>query len=416
MLDSFRIWPHIRARLRAGPLGHHLDDFVEMLQRQGYGRRVIRHHIRAVDVFGRWLKRRQLVASQVDEATVSRFVAGLGRYTTRLRPHGRLRDLAFGARKLAAMLWQQGVARCAEPPPPTATEQWLRSFDAHLEHVSGVAPGTRHTYLRYARALLEARFGSATPEWSQLRADDITDFVCAQAARLKASSRAPVTATRALLRYLATTGAVPAGIDGAVPTVREWKLASLPRYLHAAQLAQLLASCGESTWVELRNRAILLLLARLGLRAGEVAALRLDDIDWRNGCLLIRAGKTRRERPLPLPDEVGQALAAYLRGGRPQSPDRRVFLRARPPCGPLQSSAITTIAQCALRRAGVNVSRSGAHVFRHTVATQMVRRGVALKEVADVLGHAQLETTAIYAKLDLGALSRVALPWPGGAR
>ncbi len=254
MLDSFGIWPHIRARLRAGPLGPHLDDFVEWLQKEGYARPVIRHHIRAADVFGRWLKHRQLAASQVDEATVSRFIAGLGRYPTRLRPHGRLRAVAHGVRKLAEMLRQQGVAHCAEPPPLTAAEQWLRSFDAHLEHVSGVATGTRQTYLRFARALIEIRFSSATPEWSQLRADDITDFVRTQAARLKASScRAPVTATRALLRYLVTMGAVPAGITGAVPTVREWKLASLPRYLDADQVVQLLASCRESTWVGLRD-------------------------------------------------------------------------------------------------------------------------------------------------------------------
>lgn len=418
MLDSFRIWPHLRARLSAGPLGPHLDGYVELLQKEGYTRRVVRRHIRAADVFGRWLKRRQLAASQVDEAAVSRFLAGLGRYPTRLRPRGRLRDLVFGVRKLAEMLWRQGVARRAEPrPPPTAAEQWLQSFNEYLEKVSGVTLGTRRIYLRYAHTLIKARFGSEAPEWSQLRADDITDFVCAQAARLKTSScRAPVTATRALLRYLATRGAVPAGIDGAVPTVREWKLASLPRYLPPDQVVQLLASCGESTGVELRNRAILVLLARLGLRAGEVAALSLDDIDWRTGCLVIRAGKTRRERKLPLPDEVGQALAAYLRGGRPQSPQRKLFLRVRPPWGPLKPSAVTPIAQCALRRAGVKVSRSGAHVFRHTLATQMVRSGVALKAVADVLGHANLQTTSIYAKLDLGTLARVALPWPGGAR
>ena len=417
MLDSFRIWPHIRARLRAGPLGPHLDGFVELLQKEGYARRVVRRHIRAAGVFGRWLQRRQLAASQVDEVAMSRFIAGLGRYPTRLRPRGRLRDLAFGVRKLAEMLWQQGVARRAESRAPTAAEQWLQSFNEYLERVNGVTLGTRRNYLRYARTLIETRFGSGAPEWSQLRADDITDFVCAQAARLKASGcRAPVTATRALLRYLATSGAVPAGIEGAVPTVREWKLASLPRHLPADQVVQLLASCGESTGVELRNRAILVLLARLGLRAGEVAALSLDDIDWRTGSLVIRAGKTRRERQLPLPDQAGQALAAYLRGGRPQSPQRRLFLRVRPPRGPLKPSAVTTIAECALRRAGVKVSRSGAHVFRHTLATQMVRSGVALKAVADVLGHANLQTTSIYAKLDLGTLARVALPWPGGAR
>lgn len=417
MLDSFRIWPHIRARLQVGPLAPHLDGFVELLQKDGYAPRVIRHHVRAADVFGRWLSRRRLAASQVDEATVSRFVSGLGRYTTRLRPGGRLPDVAFGVRKLAEMLWQQGVARRVEPTPPSATERWLRTFDEYLEQVNGIAMGTRRSYLRYARAFVEARFGSAAPDWSQIRADDIAEFVGQQAARLKISSRrAPVTAIRAMLRFLATTAAVPAGLDGAVPAIREWKLASLPRHLSAEELGRLLRCCGEATWVERRNCAILLLLARLGLRAGEVAALALGDIDWSRGHILIRAGKTHRERQLPLPDDVGQAIAAYLRGGRPRGPHGALFVRSRPPCGPIQGAAVTTIAQCALRRASLQVARPGAHVLRHTIATHMVRSGATLKDIADVLGHANLQTTAIYAKLNLGALARVALPWPGGVR
>lgn len=417
MLDSFRIWAHIRARLQGGPLGPHLDGFVELLLKDGYAPGVIRRYLRAADAFGRWLSRRGLPANRVDEATVSCFAAGLGRYTTRLRPGGRLPDLVFGVRKLAALLWQRGIARRTEPAPPTDTERWLQSFDEYLEHVRGLTQGTRRIYVRYAHALLAARFGCAAPDWSQLRAEDITEFVREQAARLKASAcRSPVTATRVMLRFLAISGAVPAGLDGAVPTVRQWKLTSLPRHLSTEQVTRLLGCCGEATGVERRNRAIVLLLVRLGLRAGEVATLALDDIDWRNAHLLIRAGKSRRERQLPLPEEVGQALAAYLRDGRPQSPHRVLFLHARAPYGPLKVSALTAMAQCALRRAGIAVARPGAHALRHTVATQMVRSGATLKEVADVLGHANLGTTAIYAKLDLDALARVALPWPGGAR
>jgi site-specific recombinase XerD len=417
MLDSFRIWPHIRARLQAGPLGTHLDGFVEILQKDGYTPRVIRHHIRAADAFGLWLSSHDLAASQVDEATVSRFVAGLGRHTTRLRPRGRSPQIASGVRKLGAMLWQQGVSRRVEPVAPSATKLWLQAFDEHLEHVRGVTLGTRRIYLRYAGAFVAARFGSSAPDWSQLRADDITEFVRVQAARLKVSAcRAPVSATRTVLRFLATTGAVCAGLEGAVPSVREWKLASLPRHLNVEEMARLLESCGEATWIERRNRAILLLLGRLGLRAGEVAALALDDIDWPRGRLLVRAGKSRRERRLPLPHEVGQALAAYLRGGRHHRQHRVIFLSSRPPCGPLRASAVTAIAQCALRRVGIKAPRLGAHVLRHTVATQMVRRGAAFKEVADVLGHVDLQTTAIYAKLDVDTLARVALPWPGGVQ
>jgi site-specific recombinase XerD len=201
-----------------------------------------------------------------------------------------------------------------------------------------------------------------------------------------------------------------------VPTVRRWKHASLPRYLTDDAVKAVLGSCDETTPNGVRDRAILLLLVRLGLRAGEVTTLALDDIDWRGGHLLVRRAKPRRERSLPLPHDVGQAIVAYLKCGRLRTPCRAVFLQARPPFEPLTPRGVSDVAQRALARAGLSVVRPGAHVLRHTAATQMVRRGVTLKQVADVLGHASLQTTAIYAKLDLDTLARVALPWPGGTR
>jgi len=290
----------------------------------------------------------------------------------------------------------------------------LQPFDEYLDRVSGVSVGTRQIYLLYARSFLQMRFGGAEPDWSALRAEDVADFVRAKAATVKTSL--PVTAVRALLRFLATTGAVRPGLDGAVPAVRHWKHASLPRHLTAEETEDVLGRCDEATSLGRRDRAILLLLVRLGLRAGEVAALTLDDLDWRHGHLLVRGTKSRRERKLPLPDDAGRAIVAYLRCGRPHQSHRAVFLQARPPFEPLKASGVTDVAQRALAKAGLSMTRPGAHVLRHTAATHMVRRGATFKEVADVLGHASLQTTGIYAKLDLETLARVALPWPGGER
>ena len=191
-------------------------------------------------------------------------------------------------------------------------------------------------------------------------------------------------------------------------------LASLPRHLNKEQVSQVLAVCQETKPNELRNAAVLLLLARLGLRAGEVASLCLEDIHWAEGRLLIRAGKSHRERTLPLEEQIGQALVEYLQHRRPRALHRHVFLQCHAPYGPLTNVAISHIACRALQRAGIAVTHPGAHVFRHTVATEMVRGGASFPQVADVLGHESLQTTAIYAKLDLDSLSQLALPWPGG--
>jgi site-specific recombinase XerD len=248
-------------------------------------------------------------------------------------------------------------------------------------------------------------------------ADDVTDFVLYEAARHKPSGRREAaTAMRALLRFLETRGAVRPGLDGAVPAMRQHKHASLPRHLTDEEVGRLVASCGESTPLGRRDRAVLVLLARLGLRAREVAVLQLDDIDWSDGRVLVRAGKTGRERSLPLHDDVGSTIVDYLRHGRPATSDRLLFRHARPPWRPLRGSGVTGVAQRAFARAGVSFVRPGASAFRHTAATQMVRRGATFKEIADVLGHARIETTTIYAKLDVDTLARVALPWPGGAR
>jgi site-specific recombinase XerD len=222
------------------------------------------------------------------------------------------------------------------------------------------------------------------------------------------------TALRSFFRFLRTEGVCDGRLEAAIPAVAHWRLSSLPRCLTDEQLEAVLASFGGSTPCVLRDRAIVLCLATLGLRPGEVAELRLEDIDWRHGTVHLRTRKTRRGEVLPLPREAGRALVDYLRRERPKTGERRVFVqRLGHRRGAAVSSGVVSAAVVrALRRAGVEAPLAGAYVFRHTVASRMVRHGISLKEVGDFLGHRSLDTTAIYAKLDVPALSEVALPWP----
>ena len=417
MLETLSVHPRICERIRSGPLGRWVDDFVDVLAGREYATSTIRRHVRAAAIFSDWLDQQDVAATDIDETLVGRFVSGLSRRPSSTRPSGRQSAVAGGVRLLAAHLWAREVAARRRPVAARCdTDQWLERFNDHLVHVHGLVVGTRRRYRRYAAALLAECAGTPTPDWSRLTVPTTAAFVQTRASRLRPSAcRAPVTATRAFLRFLATSGVVPAGIEGAVPTLREWKHASLPRAVAADDVQRVLAAVDETRPGGPRDRAILLLLTRLGLRAGEVAALTVNDIDWHDGSVRV-AGKGGRERRLPLPADVGAALVAALRSRPPTSPPAVIFVTAQPPYRQLVGPSESAIAKRALQRAGVTVGRLGAHVFRHTFASQMVRRDVPMKTVSDLLGHARLETTAIYAKLDRETLATVALPWPGGAR
>jgi site-specific recombinase XerD len=215
------------------------------------------------------------------------------------------------------------------------------------------------------------------------------------------------------LRFLIAKGYCTVELEEAIPTLAHWRLAALPRYLQPEEVERLFTSCNRSTPLGRRDRAILLLLARLGLRAGDVVHLRLSDIDWKNASIQV-CGKSRRQTRLPLTHEVGQAIVDYLQDGRPPSSADTVFLRCRAPFRPLGShSAVSIVVRRALRRAGVvRPSRGAAHLLRHSVATSMLREGASLEDIAGVLRHSSIETTQIYAKVDIAALRQIAQPWP----
>lgn len=291
----------------------------------------------------------------------------------------------------------------------------IEAYTLHYRRTRGLRARTLHEYGRLVRLLVRAVLGEDPVDPTRIRPSDVVAFVGSLRGRFSPRSMKTVrTALRSFFRFLRVEGPADERLEAAIPTVAYWRLSTLPRHLRDDQLEQVLASGHAATPCGHRDRAIVVCLATLGLRPGEVAALCLEDLDWRAGTVHLRTRKTRRGAVLPLPREAGRAIVAYLRQERPTTDERCVFVqhvgcrRGRP----VSSTAVSEVVARALRRANVDAPLTGAYVFRHTVATRLVRQGASLKEVADFLGHRSLDTTTIYAKLDLPALREVALPWP----
>lgn len=417
MIETYFAAPHVLDRMRSGPVASYLDALAAELQSQDYSRKSIRRQLRNADSFGAWLTEQNLSVAEITGDLVDRYVDGLHRsdragYLKGYRPHN-----ARGLPRLLDLFRGSGVL-----PPVLATQQpgadQLQEFDRYLERVRGAARATRIGYLREVRRFVKHVFGEADPDWTEIGPGHVASYITVRAAKLPITCRRdPITPMRAFLRYMTGEGVLSAHLEFAIPPIRQWKHAALPPALSPEDLGKVLAVPWERTIKSLRSRAIILLLARLGLRASEVFRLQLEDIDWRQAKLLVRAGKNHRERVLPLPEDVGEALASYLKNGRPPANRRAMFLNLCHPYRPIGSSqTIWAIATEALRVAGVSTTHPGAHVFRHTVATHMVCGGATFKSVSDVLGHRTLGVTGIYAKLDLASLAKVAMPWPGGAQ
>lgn len=417
MIETYFAAPHVLDRMRSGLMAPYLGALATELQSQDYSRKSIRRQLRNADTFGCWLTEQNLTAAEITDDLVGRYIGDLHRsarpgYSKGYRPHN-----ARGLPRLLDLLRGSSVL-----PPVVALEQPgsdpLQEFDRYLERVRGAARATRVGYLREVRGFVKHLFGGSDPHWAEIGPEHVASYITLRAAKLPITCRRdPITPMRAFLRYMSGEGLLSAHLEYAIPPIRQWKHAALPAALSPDELGKVLALPCERTVKSLRDRAIIMLLARLGLRASEVLRLNLEDVEWRQAKLLVRAGKNHRERVLPLPEDVGQALTAYLKDGRPSADRRAMFLNLCYPYRPLGSSqTIWTIATQALRQAGVSTPRPGAHVFRHTVATHMVCGGATFKSVSDVLGHQTLGVTGIYAKLDLAALAKVALPWPGGAQ
>jgi site-specific recombinase XerD len=406
------------ARLATGPFGSHLNALATVLQKQGYSLSTIRNYLREVHAFGRWANERHRLG-EICELTLQHYLDNLPTQSGSAIQNRR-RKITTAVHLLLNYLAQAGIIAppSVESLPLTDAQQWLARYEEYLGKVQGLAPTTRQRYLPFASRLLNIVSQGGLIEWPSINADKVIEFVRADASRRKGvGAQATSTAIRSFLRFLVSQGQLSAGLETAIPNIPRWSQAALPQRLSEAEIDRLLKICTDRTAIGRRNHAILMLLSRLGLRAKEIAGMQLDDLDWVNGSLLIHSTKTRSERILPMAQDVGDSLVSYLRYSRPATPHRRIFLDHTAPFQPLQTaSAITHIVQRLLKKAGIERQSSGAHLFRHTAASQMVNRGASFKEVADVLGHQSLQTTGIYAKLDLAALSETALPWPGGAQ
>jgi site-specific recombinase XerD len=374
--------------------------------RQGYAPFSGRNLLLVAAHVSRWLDDRKLGPRDLTVERIAQFAAHRRRqgYTQFLTPHA--------VEPLLGYLRQIGAAAPPRPPSETPVDRFVRQYAVYLAAERGLVAATIRGYTDFARRFIVAEFGRGATDWRRLSAAGVTDFVTREFRRSSIGEcKSTVTKLRSLLRYLHLQRQLTHDLTGCVPAVAGWRLASLPKGLEPEQVAQMLASCDPRVLVGARDRAVLCLMARLGLRAGEVAALRLCDIDWRAGEIVVR-GKPLRESRLPLPSDVGKVIVAYLRR-RPRIAGRAVFLCVRAPHRPITAHAISMLTRRALRAIGV--SRGSAHVLRHTAATQMLRHGASLAEVGHVLRHRHVDTTAIYAKVDDAALRTLVQPWPGGA-
>jgi site-specific recombinase XerD len=399
-------------RLRQGPLNEHLDAYAVAVAEQGYTHDSIRQQIVVIADFSRWLKQKHIDVEVLNSTVVDRFLQ------PRRRQHLIRRGEPKTLERLLAMLCQKGVVkRHQQPVAGNARTRIINEFRSYLLQERGLSPATLLNYLPVAEQFLAERFHNTVPNFAMLRAPHVTGFVMRHAHQLSPKRAGlMVTALRSFFRYLRHRGAIATDLAGCVPTVPNWSLSTLPRFLPTDDVERVLDGCNRKTSVGRRNHAILLLLARLGVRAGEVVGLSLDDIDWSTGQITIR-GKGGKSAQLPLAADVGAALAAYLRHDRPRSATRSVFLRHRAPLvGFGNSSTISSLVRRALKHAGVESAHTGAHVLRHSLATSLLRQGGSLDEIGELLRHQSPNTTAIYAKVDVTALHTLALPWPGGGR
>ena len=314
------------------------------------------------------------------------------------------------------LLQSAGLIDSHEWPVATEEERIVEGYRVYLAQDRGLTAATVRCYLPFVSRFLHACFADGPVRLAALTRTDVTAFVQYHAHdHSHAWTMLMTKALRSFLRYLAHHADIPANLVASVPTVAAWSLSSLPSFLTADQVEHVLNHCERDSAGGQRDHAMLLMCARLGLRAAEVAGLTLDDIDWEGGHLTVR-NKGGRWTQMPLPYEVGEALADYLVNGRPVCNDRHIFIRIKAPQVGLSSRAITSVAARALTRAGIDCPRKGAHIFRHSLATEVLRHGGSLAEIAQLLRHQHPDTTRLYAKVDLLALRELGLPWPGGER
>jgi len=411
MLEKYFSAPKTLARLRSGLSGPYSDGFAEALERDGYSPLTATKYLRAAAHFGDFLQRQSGLFAEVDSSTLDAFYRHLPRCHCPSPYRGSDNyHTCFGAKRFHRYLVQTGISQpCSSPVADQPEPDLIVSFRDWFRQHRGAAECTLRLYTRGAGALIDA-LGANPRSW---KAVQVRKFMLDRSRHCgTGTTQKLITSLRAFLRYLQFRGLCSADLDQAVPAFAHWRLASLPRCLSAEEVKRLIAACKGSTPRRLRDRAILLMLVRLGLRASDVSRLRLSELDWQDGTLRV-VGKGRHQVRLPLPQEVGEAILRYLECRPPLEASDRVFLPHIAPFKPfLSGDAVSGVVKRALRRAGIEAPAKGAHLIRHTAATEMLRHGVPLHQIGLVLRHRSLDMTAHYAKVDVPLLKQVAQSWP----
>jgi site-specific recombinase XerD len=399
-------------RLKCGPQGQLVERYAVRLVEE----RLVQHGtwrcLNVVSGLLAWITTRHCKLADLDEHVVERY----------LRYRGGRQSIQPGdwaaLKRWLSVLREEGAIAPAAAARLTPHDRIFKEFEDYLRTERGLAPRSIVRHLPIIRRFLHEVCPAGADDLGKLCQESIIGYIERHARDWSPKTgKAMCWSLRAFLRYLHHRGLTPRALAGCVPSIRRWKLATLPTHLPAAQVQKALDGCDRATAMGRRDYAILMMLAKLGLRADEVATLTLDDIDWRAGEMHVRA-KGRQRARMPMPPDVGAAVVAYLRDGRPKSSCRRLFVRTLAPhVGFASGSAITWIAKTALDRAGVrDCAHRGAHVFRHSLATELLRSGATLTEIGQLLRHEDHDTTRIYAKVDIEALRTLSLPWPGGSR
>jgi site-specific recombinase XerD len=407
VIDKFFSHPSTLARLRQGVVAEFLDDYAKSLHDQGYARESIRIQLRLIAAFGRWLQHKSIALQEIDRATVDNF----------LRYHRRRLSTQNGEistlQRFLAILRQKTIVAQA-PDQEAESIPMIDSYREYLSEYRGLSRSTVRYCVFFAKRFLSENCIDGVSRLTNLTVSDVTGFVQRHAHQYsRGSARLMVTALRGFFRYLHHNEWISNDLSAAVPAVANWSMSSIPKFLPPGAVQRVLNRCNRRTSSGRRDYAILMLLARLGLRGGEVVGLKLGDIDWSASQISIH-GKGGSLARLPLPADVGEAIALYLRRDRPHCSCRTVFVRNRAPfVGFSSSTGISGLVRRALTRAGIESVHKGAHVFRHTLATELLRGGSSLDDIGEVLRHQSPNTTAIYAKVDLASLRSIALPWLG---
>lgn len=406
--DFFKSRLRIQAvRQGAGPM---LEDFAQALLEVGYATITADKYLRAAEHLIDWSHRQGVPVHKLNEQLLARF----GRHLSRCCcGHYAQADQAKLVHRALLFLTYVRDARInihRSIQPPIHDPALVSGFCRWMRQQRGTRESTLQNYGIYIRELLK-RLGEEPTRFDARR---LRAFVLEKSRSCaRGTAQNCVYALRMFLRFLIAEGHCAVGLDFAIPTVAHWRLASLPRCLPPKDVERVIASCDQASTVGRRDRAILLLLARLGLRAGDIVHFRLSDIDWKDASIQV-CGKGRRHMRLPLTQEVGQAIVDYLKKGRPRIDSDTLFIRCRPPfCTFSSSVAISDVVDRALRRAGVaRPSRGAAHLLRHSLATSLLRHSASLEDISTILRHSSVETTQIYAKVDIPSLRQIAQPWP----